>query len=74
MAQVQTDCPVLAKLIEESASRSGLRFAIEAMNHGQGFATRLVRKGFQSGHFTGRPAWHQQVTALFTDIYDFSFY
>ena len=32
----------------------------------------LVRKGIQSGHFTGRAAWRQEVTALFTDIYDFT--
>jgi adenylate cyclase len=32
----------------------------------------LVRKGIQSGGFTGRAAWRQEVTALFTDIYDFT--
>lgn len=32
----------------------------------------LVRKGIESGHFTGRSAWRQDVTALFTDIYDFT--
>ncbi len=32
----------------------------------------LVRKGIESGHFTGRAAWRQEVTALFTDIYDFT--
>ncbi|MBZ9655591.1 adenylate/guanylate cyclase domain-containing protein [Phyllobacterium lublinensis] len=32
----------------------------------------LVRKGIQSGQFTGRAAWRQDVTALFTDIYDFT--
>lgn len=32
----------------------------------------LVRKGIEAGHFTGRAAWRQEVTALFTDIYDFT--
>ncbi len=32
----------------------------------------LVRKGIELGHFTGRAAWRQEVTALFTDIYDFT--
>ncbi|WP_322882973.1 adenylate cyclase Cya1 [Sinorhizobium medicae] len=32
----------------------------------------LVRKGIESGHFGGRAAWRQEVTALFTDIYDFT--
>lgn len=32
----------------------------------------LVRKGIESGHFSGRSAWRQEVTALFTDIYDFT--
>lgn len=32
----------------------------------------LVRKGIESGHFSGRAAWRQEVTALFTDIYDFT--
>ncbi|MGI6852570.1 adenylate/guanylate cyclase domain-containing protein [Mesorhizobium sp. 1B3] len=32
----------------------------------------LVRKGIESGHFAGRSAWRQDVTALFTDIYDFT--
>lgn len=32
----------------------------------------FVRKGMQAGHFTGRGAVRQEVTALFTDIYDFT--
>lgn len=32
----------------------------------------LVRKGIESGQFSGRAAWRQEVTALFTDIYDFT--
>ena len=32
----------------------------------------LVRKGIESGYFTGRAARRQEVTALFTDIYDFT--
>ncbi|MEK1889762.1 MAG: adenylate/guanylate cyclase domain-containing protein, partial [Phyllobacterium sp.] len=32
----------------------------------------VVRRGIQSGQFGGRAAWRQQVTALFTDIYDFT--
>ncbi len=32
----------------------------------------LVRKGIAAGHFGGRAAWRQDVTALFTDIYDFT--
>ncbi|OAP41392.1 adenylate cyclase [Sinorhizobium glycinis] len=32
----------------------------------------LVRKGIESGQFTGRAGWRQEVTALFTDIYDFT--
>ncbi|WP_018235229.1 adenylate/guanylate cyclase domain-containing protein [Ensifer sp. BR816] len=32
----------------------------------------LVRKGIESGQFTGRSGWRQEVTALFTDIYDFT--
>ena len=32
----------------------------------------LVRKGIEAGHFTGRAAWRQEVTALFSDIYDFT--
>ncbi len=32
----------------------------------------LVRKGIESGHFGGRAAWRQEVTAMFTDIYDFT--
>jgi adenylate cyclase len=32
----------------------------------------LVRKGIQSGTFGGRSARRQEVTALFTDIYDFT--
>lgn len=32
----------------------------------------LVRKGIESGHFAGRGARRQEVTALFTDIYDFT--
>ncbi len=32
----------------------------------------LVRKGIAAGHFGGRAAWRQEVTALFTDIYDFT--
>ncbi|WEX77632.1 cache domain-containing protein [Sinorhizobium numidicum] len=32
----------------------------------------LVRKGIESGHFTGRVARRQEVTALFTDIYEFT--
>jgi adenylate cyclase len=32
----------------------------------------LVRKGIQSGTFGGRSAWRQEVTSLFTDIYDFT--
>ncbi|WP_429810758.1 adenylate/guanylate cyclase domain-containing protein [Ensifer sp. B1-9] len=32
----------------------------------------LVRKGIESGQFSGRSAWRQEVTALFTDIYDFT--
>ncbi|OOG68521.1 Adenylate cyclase 1 [Ensifer sp. M14] len=32
----------------------------------------LVRKGIESGQFGGRAAWRQEVTALFTDIYDFT--
>lgn len=32
----------------------------------------LVRKGIESGRFGGRSAWRQDVTALFTDIYDFT--
>ncbi|WP_084646705.1 adenylate/guanylate cyclase domain-containing protein [Mesorhizobium sp. WSM2561] len=32
----------------------------------------FVRKGIQSGSFTGRTASRQEVTALFTDIYDFT--
>jgi adenylate cyclase len=32
----------------------------------------LVRKGIESGHFAGRAGWRQEVTALFTDIYDFT--
>lgn len=32
----------------------------------------FVRKGIESGHFTGRSARRQEVTALFTDIYDFT--
>lgn len=32
----------------------------------------VVRKGIESGRFAGRSAWRQDVTALFTDIYDFT--
>lgn len=32
----------------------------------------LVRKGIESGQFTGRSGRRQEVTALFTDIYDFT--
>ena len=32
----------------------------------------FVRKGIQSGSFSGRTASRQEVTALFTDIYDFT--
>ncbi|NRP72075.1 Adenylate cyclase 1 [Ensifer psoraleae] len=32
----------------------------------------LVRRGVESGQFSGRAAWRQEVTALFTDIYDFT--
>lgn len=32
----------------------------------------IVRSGIQSGEFSGRTAWRQEVTALFTDIYDFT--
>ncbi|PDT86240.1 adenylate/guanylate cyclase domain-containing protein [Sinorhizobium sp. BJ1] len=32
----------------------------------------LVRKGIESGQFTGRAGWRQEVTALFSDIYDFT--
>ncbi|QYK42147.1 MAG: adenylate/guanylate cyclase domain-containing protein [Paracoccaceae bacterium] len=32
----------------------------------------FVRKGLETGHFTGREAARQEVTALFTDIYDFT--
>lgn len=32
----------------------------------------LVRKGIESGQFSGRSAWRQDVTALFSDIYDFT--
>jgi adenylate cyclase len=32
----------------------------------------FVRKGIQSGYFTGRTAVRQELTALFTDIYDFT--
>ena len=32
----------------------------------------VVRKGIESGNFAGRSAWRQEVTALFTDIYDFT--
>ena len=32
----------------------------------------LVRKGMESGAFSGRNATRQEVTALFTDIYDFT--
>ena len=32
----------------------------------------LVRKGMESGAFSGRTATRQEVTAVFTDIYDFT--
>ncbi|MBL0372299.1 adenylate/guanylate cyclase domain-containing protein [Rhizobium sp. KVB221] len=32
----------------------------------------FVRKGIESGHFAGRSARRQEVTAMFTDIYDFT--
>lgn len=32
----------------------------------------LVRKGMESGEFSGRNARRQEVTAIFTDIYDFT--
>jgi adenylate cyclase len=32
----------------------------------------FVRKSIQAGHFAGRSARRQEVTALFTDIYDFT--
>ncbi|QRM56209.1 adenylate/guanylate cyclase domain-containing protein [Sinorhizobium sp. BG8] len=32
----------------------------------------LVRRGMESGEFSGRTARRQEVTALFTDIYDFT--
>ncbi|WP_394891589.1 adenylate/guanylate cyclase domain-containing protein [Mesorhizobium sp. AaZ16] len=32
----------------------------------------FVRKSIQAGYFTGRAAGRQEVTALFTDIYDFT--
>ncbi|WP_337918171.1 adenylate/guanylate cyclase domain-containing protein [Pseudaminobacter soli (ex Zhang et al. 2022)] len=32
----------------------------------------FVRRGFLAGHFTGRAGARQEVTALFTDIYDFT--
>jgi adenylate cyclase len=32
----------------------------------------FVRRGIETGHFSGRSARRQEVTALFTDIYDFT--
>ncbi|PDT53717.1 MULTISPECIES: adenylate/guanylate cyclase domain-containing protein [Sinorhizobium] len=68
-----TPIKVSSHVAEISTLNSAMNRARDAISTFALYVPReLVRKGIESGQFAGRAGWRQEVTALFTDIYDFT--
>jgi adenylate cyclase len=69
----QTPIDVPSSITEISSLSQAMNRARDAIFTFALFVPReLVRKGMKSGSFSSRTAARQQVTAIFTDIYDFT--
>lgn len=69
----QTPIDVPSSITEISSLSRAMNRARDAIFTFALFVPReLVRKGMESGSFSSRTAARQQVTAVFTDIYDFT--
>jgi adenylate cyclase len=68
-----TPIDVRSRIREISALERTMNRARDAINTFALYVPKeFVRSGLAAGHFTGRGAQRQEVTALFTDIYDFT--
>lgn len=68
-----TPIEVPSRVTEIRALGSAMNRARDAIHNFALYVPKeFVRVGIESGHFSGRSARREQVTAMFTDIYDFT--